>query len=106
VRILFDQGTPAPLRNHLPGHEVSTAFELGWAQLKNGELLQRAEDAGFTVFITTDQNLRYQQQLAQRCIAIIVIMTTSWPRIERRVEDVRHAVDAAGEGAYVEIPIP
>jgi hypothetical protein len=65
VRVLFDQGTPAPLANHLSAHYVSTAYELGWGDLKNGELLQQAEDGGFEVPVTTDQNLKYQQILRQ-----------------------------------------
>jgi hypothetical protein len=64
VRILFDQGTPVPLRNHLPSHEVATAFELHWSTLTNGDLLLQAEAAGFDLLVTTDQNLRYQQNLA------------------------------------------
>lgn len=65
VAALFDQGTPAPLRRHLPAHQVSTAFELQWQTLKNGELIERAETEGFEVLITTDQNLKYQQILRQ-----------------------------------------
>jgi predicted nuclease of predicted toxin-antitoxin system len=53
VRVLFDQGTPVPLRDSLPQHEVSTAFERGWSELTNGELLDAAERAGFAVFVTT-----------------------------------------------------
>ncbi len=60
MRVLFDQGTPAPLRSDLPNHQVSTAYELGWSNLKNGELLQQAEISGFEILVTTDQNLRYQ----------------------------------------------
>lgn len=60
MRVLFDQGTPVPLRHFLSGHEVSTAYELGWATLKNGELLGLAEERGFEVLVTTDGNLRYQ----------------------------------------------
>jgi len=66
VRVLFDQETPVPLRQLLPGHEVSTAYERGWSTLKNGELLSAAEVQGFHVLVTTDQNLRYQQNLASR----------------------------------------
>jgi hypothetical protein len=51
VRILFDQGTPAPLRESLRQHDVSTAYERGWSNLKNGELLDAAEHAGFEVFV-------------------------------------------------------
>jgi hypothetical protein len=60
VKILFDQGTPVPLRKYLTDHQISTAFEKGWSNLKNGELLEKAEQEGFEVLITTDQNLRYQ----------------------------------------------
>ncbi len=66
MKILFDQGTPVPLRRHLHPWRVDTAAEMGWSQLGNGELLAAAEAAGFDLFITTDRNLRYQQNLAQR----------------------------------------
>jgi len=80
MRILFDQGTPAPLREELPGHTISTAYERGWGRLENGSLLQAAE-AAFDAFITTDQNLRHQQNLGGRRLAILVLPTTSWPKI-------------------------
>ena len=63
MRILFDQGTPVPLREHLAGHGVETAYEKGWSALRNGMLLAKAE-AEFDVLITTDRNLRHQQNLA------------------------------------------
>lgn len=62
MRILFDQGTPVPLRHSLTKHSVATAFEMGWSQLENGELLAMTEGK-FDVLVTTDQNLRYQQNL-------------------------------------------
>jgi hypothetical protein len=64
--ILFDQGTPLPLRTYLAGHTVVSAFENGWSQFENGELLSAAESHGYDVLITTDQNLRYQQKLEAR----------------------------------------
>jgi predicted nuclease of predicted toxin-antitoxin system len=64
MKLLFDQGTPVPLRKYLTGHSVATAYELGWSDYQNGELLALAEDNGFEALITTDQNLRYQQNLA------------------------------------------
>ena len=64
MRILFDQGTPVPLREHLPGHSVETAYEMGWSALRNGELLANAE-AEFDLLITTDRNLRDQQNLCR-----------------------------------------
>jgi hypothetical protein len=66
----------------LAGHEVVTAYERGWSTLKNGELLAIAEEQEFDVLITTDTNLRYQQNLVSRRIAIVVLGTTSWPRIK------------------------
>jgi hypothetical protein len=106
MRVLFDQGTPVPLRSFLLGHHVETAYELGWAQSQNGELLAAAERDAFDVFITTDQNLRYQQQLATRKIAIVVLMTTSWPRIRSDVERVAQIIGAQTAGSYAEIEIP
>ena len=106
LRILFDQGTPVPLRQHLSSHDVATAFELGWSSIANGELLARAEVEGFDVLITTDRNLRYQQNLSSRRIAILVLTTTSWPRIRQALPEVSASVDLLTPGAYVEIPIP
>jgi len=88
MNILFDQGTPAPLRKTLAPHRVSTAFEMGWENLENGKLLAQAEGR-FDVFITTDKNLRYQQNLTGRRLAILVLPTTSWPEIKRPSDRLR-----------------
>lgn len=80
MRILFDQGTPAPLRDHLPGHVVVTAYEKGWSTLSNGVLLAMAEEE-FDLLITTDQNLRHEQNFALRKLRVPVLPTTSWPRL-------------------------
>jgi hypothetical protein len=106
VRVLFDQGTPVPLRHLLPGHQVFSAYERGWSTLKNGELLTVAEDQGFEVLVTTDTNLKYQQNLAARSIAIVVLSTTSWPRIRAADEVVVAAINAAAPGTYVEVAVP
>ena len=103
MRILFDQGTPAPLRDHLPGHSVQTAYEKGWSALRNGELLAKAE-AEFDVLVTTDRNLRHQQNLAERRIAILVLPTTSWPRLQRITREIAAAVGSLRPGQYLEIP--
>jgi len=92
MRILLDQGTPVPLRQALISHTVSTAFEMGWQGLDNGALLQAAA-GDFEVFITTDQNLRYQQNLAGRQLAILVLPTTSWPKIQAHLAEVIAAVN-------------
>ncbi len=106
MRVLFDQGTPAPLRQVLSGHEVSTAYELGWSTLTNGELLAAAEANGFGVLVTTDRQLKYQQNLASRAIAIVVLGTTSWPRIQASTHAIVGAVNAATPGSYAEVLVP
>jgi hypothetical protein len=73
MRVLFDQATPVPIRPYLEGHDVRTAAQQGWDSLKNGELLSAAEAAGFDVILTTDKNMRYQQNLAGRTIAVVVV---------------------------------
>ena len=103
MRILFDQGTPAPLRHALAGHSVETAYEKGWSNLSNGDLLAAAEDAAFDVFVTTDQNLRYQQNLTARRLAIIVLPTTRWPVIEQHAAEVAAAVAAIQAGGLHEL---
>jgi hypothetical protein len=102
MRILFDHGTPVPLRSSLLNHIVSTAHELGWAGLDNGTLLKAAE-ANFDVFITTDQNLRHQQNLAGRKLAILVLPTTSWPKIHAHTAQVAAAVNALRAGDVVNL---
>ncbi len=105
MNILFDQGTPVPLRRYLDGHTVSTAYEQGWSNVTNGELLDAAEHAGYQVVVTTDQNLRYQQNLDKRHIAVVVLLSTSWPRIRNHVDTIRAVIDHIEAGAYHEIPI-
>ncbi|HEY8706855.1 MAG TPA: hypothetical protein VIM34_02545 [Burkholderiaceae bacterium] len=106
MRVLFDQGTPAPLRQFLASHEVATAYERGWSALKNGELLQVAEGAGFEVLVTTDSNLKHQQNLTVRRIAIVVLSSTSWPRIRAAAQTVARALEGAVDGNYTEVRIP
>ena len=105
MRILFDQGTPVPLRRHLTSHVVDTVFERGWSTLSNGELLDVAEQEGYELLITTDQNLRYQQHLANRQLAIIVLLSTSWPRIQLRIKTIQAAVKSIVAGGYQEIAL-
>ena len=105
MKILLDQGTPVPLRRYLEEHSVTTAYEQGWSELLNGDLLDAAEKAGYNLFITTDQNLQYQQNLSNRQIAVVVLLSTSWPRIQLQVNRICEIVDATRSGSYVEIPI-
>ncbi len=73
MRILFDNGTPRGVASALPGHIVEEARSHGWDTLRNGELLDAAEAAGFDVFLTTDRNIMHQQNLTGRKIAIVVL---------------------------------
>jgi hypothetical protein len=102
MKILFDQGTPAPLRGVLTAHSVSTAYEMGWMQLSNGALL-RAAEAQFDVFITTDRNIRYQQNVAGLRLAILILPTTNWPIIHAHETQVAKAVDALRAGDVIEL---
>jgi predicted nuclease of predicted toxin-antitoxin system len=106
MRILFDQATPVPLRRFLQDHTVRTAAQEGWQQLQNGELLNAAEAAGFDVLITTDKNLRYQQNLSGRTIAIILLSEQQWPRLQAHAGLVAAAVNAATPGTYTEVQFP
>ena len=105
MRILFDQGTPVPLRRFLPGHTVATAFEMGWAEFGNGELLLEAE-AQFNALVTTDQNLRYQQNLANRRLAILVLTFASWPKLEGHKSKIAATIEALQPGDYLELTLP
>ena len=106
MRILFDHSTPAPLRYALEGHVVVEAVERGWERLANGALLDAAEAAGFELFVTADKNIRYQQNLNGRKIAIVALGNAQWPVLRQYVERVVAAVDAAAPGGYFEVDVP
>ncbi len=105
MRILFDQGTPVPLRDHLRGHSIETAFELDGQLSKNGDLLTAAEGS-FDLLITTDQKLRSQQNLAGKKLGILVLVTTSWPRIQKNIPQILEAIERIGPGAFLEVTPP
>lgn len=90
----------------MPLHSVETTHERGWATLRNGDLLRAAENAGFEVMITTDQNLQYQQNLAERHIGIVVLNTTNSPRIRTATEAIANAVARCATERFIEISIP
>jgi hypothetical protein len=104
--VLFDQGTPRGITRWLLGHTVREAKSQGWDRLTNGELLNAAEQAGFDVLLTTDKNLRYQQNLDGRRIAIVVLGKGRWRLIRSVIESVVDAVNAAQPGSYTEVDIP
>lgn len=94
------------MRRYLPGHVVQTAYELAWSTLKNGDLIAAADAGGFDVFVTTDQNLKYQQNLVTRRVGIVVLKSPSWPKILAHISLAAGAVDQALPGGYVEIVFP
>jgi hypothetical protein len=104
--ILFDHVTPSGIARFLPAHTVTKAKDRGWDTLTNGDLLTEAERAGFDVLLTADKNMRYQQNLRGRRIAIIVLSTPRWPVVRLYVERVAAAVNAAKPGSYTEVEIP
>ena len=104
--VLFDHSTPAPLSSYLLGHSVIEARTRGWDRLSNGDLLVEAERAGFEVLVTADKNMRYQQNLKGRKIALVVLGTPRWPTLRMHVDLVAAAVNAATPGTYTEVEIP
>lgn len=105
MKILFDQGVPAPLRRFLPGHAVVTAYESGWSTLQNGDLIRAAESSGFDAFVTTDRNLKYQQNLKNRKMAILVLLSTNWPDIRRKAHQVAEKISKLRATDYEELEI-
>jgi len=107
MKILLDESVPQKLRLLIDGsHTVATAWFLGWSGLKNGALLDAAEEAGFELFITADQGLRYQQNLTGRKIALLVLSTNNWSFIKAHVAEIMAPINAATAGSYAEVEIP
>lgn len=105
MRVLFDNGTPRGVAPALVGHVVEEARAFAWDNLTNGALLAAAEAAGFDVFVTTDKNLRYQQNLSGRRLAIVVLGKARWKSIKLRLAAIHQAVSSAKPGDFVEVDI-
>jgi hypothetical protein len=103
--VLFDHGTPRGIASVLQGHRVKEARSQGWDRLRNGDLLDAAEAAGFEVLLTNDKNMRYQQNLTGRKIALVVLSNPLWPLVRLQLAKVAAAVDAATPGSYTEVEI-
>jgi hypothetical protein len=107
MRILFDHGTPRGLARQLVGHQVTIAKSMGWARLSNGNLLSAAERAGFDLLLTTDQGIRYQQNLSARKISLLVLTgSIKWTQVRLYVERVEVALSEVAPGSYAEVFIP
>jgi predicted nuclease of predicted toxin-antitoxin system len=100
VKVLFDHNVPFGLRKALAEHEVALADEMGWAKVGNGELLRSAEDAGFEVMLTCDQNLVYQQNMTKRQISLVILNTNNWKLLQRNLRMIVEAVGSAERGSF------
>jgi hypothetical protein len=108
-RILFDKNVPYSLRRHLTDYEVKTAEEEGWGQIANGDLIRCAEEAGYQIFLTCDQNIRYQQNLTRRTISMVILGSNIWPGIQPKLDEITQALQRAVPGSFefIEIaPLP
>jgi hypothetical protein len=104
MKVIFDENVPAPLRAFLIRHEVTTVQAQGWAGISNGELVQRAEGV-FDVLLLADKNLRYQQNLTGRRLALVELPTNRWPLLKALASRITAAVDAASPGSYTIIEL-
>jgi hypothetical protein len=105
LKILFDANTPGPLSRFLRGHEVVRADELGWQGLENGALLDAAEEAGFDLLLTCDQNVQYQQNFASRKLALVILSSNHWPTMRRVAARIATAVDFVQTGQIVKVDV-
>jgi hypothetical protein len=105
MRVLLDECVPWPLHKLLSGHQCTTAQRQGWGGFKNGDLLQQAE-AEFDLFITSDQNIRYQQNLAGGRIAILELSSNDLRRIQNAAPELRSAVETLSAGEFRHLVIP
>jgi hypothetical protein len=109
LRVLFDKNVPVGVRHFLSGHDVRTFVEMQWhPQLENGELLKAGESAGFDVLVTSDQNIRYQQNLRDRKLALVVLGSNIWPIVRNHAAAIVATVGTATPGSYefIEMPLP
>lgn len=105
MKTLFDANTPAPLARFLRGHEVVRADELGWQGLENGALLDAAEQGGFDLLLTCDQNVRYRQNFAGRKLALVILSSNHWPTLRRIAARIATAVDFVQTGQIVRVDV-
>lgn len=105
MRILLDECVPRPLKRELADYEVHTVVEMGWSGKKNGELLRLMSQEGFTILLTTDQNLRYQQNLEQVGVAVVVLVARSnrLPDLVPLMPDVWSVLSTIVPGQVIEV---
>ena len=105
MKIVLDECVPWPIHRLLVGHHCQTAQDCGWRGIRNGLLLERAEKE-FDLFITSDQNLRYQQNLAGRYIAILELSSNNLRRIQAAASLIQAAIESIKSGEFRRLEIP
>ena len=100
MRVLLDVCTPVQVRSALQGHEVYTAARVGWGELENGDLLRAAEESGFDLFVICDKNLRHQQNLSGRKLAILALWTNHRPTLEKHWSYIRQNAETMQQGEF------
>jgi hypothetical protein len=106
LRLLFDNGVPAPLRHFLVRHEVTLARDCGLAESTNGKLISAAEEAGFGGIVTCDKNWGYQQNLLGRRLAIAILPTNIWPHLQPHLFKIVAFIDGLEQAGYRELDLP
>jgi predicted nuclease of predicted toxin-antitoxin system len=106
MKIIIDESVPQKLRLLIEEDNtvVTVAFQ-GWSGMKNGDLLAAAEEAGFELFITADQEIRYQQNLAGRKLAVMMLSSNNWEYIKKSFHDIRAAIFDVEPDSYTEVEI-
>jgi hypothetical protein len=101
MKILLDESVPHKLRLRIDGgHSIVTTWFQGWSGLKNGALLAAAEEAGFDLFITADQEISYQQNLSGRRIAVLVLSTNNWLAVRESAGEIKAALETVTPGGF------
>jgi len=106
MKIILDESVPQKLRLLIEGHMVVTVAFQGWSGLNNGVLLTAAEEAGYELFVTADQEIRYQQNLADRKMALLVLSTNNWDYIKSAVAKIVAVINGVTPGSCTEVQIP
>ena len=106
MKILLDESVPQKLRLLIKGHAVVTVAFQGWSGFKNRALLTAAEEAGFELFITADQEMSYQQNLSGRKLALVVLSTNNWDYVKAGLGHILAAIAEVKPGGYPEVEIP
>ena len=106
MKVLFDNGTPKPISRSLTEYEVTFARQIGWHKLGNGELIQQADEAGYEELLSTDKNIRYQQNLSEGENCTVVLANQQWPVVKLHLDKIAAAVNACTPGSYTEVDIP